>query len=146
MKKDIVDIVDIVAANQTALEATLKRLAKRRNKQCDAAFETSGMLELNARHRGFEHELRERQKAEEQAWMDDDTDTMEDPRDRHWKEERDLGDSLWPERDRVQTHHQALRAPIDRRYALAVARARIKAARDLVASLGNGELIIGKAS
>jgi len=132
MKKDI---VAIVAANQTALNAVLERLDKRLYKQRDASFQPSGMLELNARHQGLERELETRHEEEHHAWMDDESDTIECPSDRHREELRALWDSLWPERDRVQTHHESLWKPIYQRYLVAVARARVKAARELVEAL-----------
>lgn len=132
MKKDI---VSIVAANHTALYAALERLDKRLHKQREAAFQNSGMLELNARHQKCERDLEARHEEEHRAWMDDDSETMECPSERHRNELHALWDSLWPERDRVQTHHESLSKPIYRRYALARARARIKAARELVEAL-----------
>ena len=132
MKKDL---VSIVAANQTALNAVLDRLNKRIHKQRDAAFQASGMPELNARHQKCERDLETRHEEEHRAWMDDESETTECPSERHRKELHDLWDSLWPERDRVQTHHESLLKPIYRRHNLAGARARIKAARDLVEAL-----------
>ena len=129
------DIVSIVAANHTALTAVLERLDKRFHKQRDAAFQTSGMPELNARHQKCERDLEARHEEEHRAWMDDESDTMEDPSERHRNELHALWDSLWPERDRVQTHHESLLKPIYRRHNLAGACARIKAARDLVEAL-----------